>query len=445
LPDKRLLLVEDEPGLQLALSDRLTAEGYAVATAGDGNSAITRATGEPFDVIVLDVMLPGRDGFDVAKTIRQHGVQTPILMLTARTQVVDRVVGLKLGADDYLTKPFETIELLARLEALLRRAPAGPSGMTLERYQFGEITVDVRKAEVTQKGELLDLSAKEFQLLKYFIEHRGATVSREELLHEVWGYSNTPSTRTVDVHVAWLRQKLEPNPRVPQYILTVHGLGYKFAACGLRLAACGLSFFPAYPLGYVGKLYRGQRIKQPLRIVVNDDGGAVNRLDESFRHGLVDEGGERRIEAAHVQQSARFAMQSELRPRHHLEELLKRADAARHGDEAVGELRHHRLARVHRIYDVQLGDAGLRDLSIGKRLRNHADDFSTVAHDRLGNHAHQPDAAPAIDQPDAAAREQCAHGLRHLCICLVAAETRSAKHAQSPHRPIVVDTAAHLF
>jgi two-component system alkaline phosphatase synthesis response regulator PhoP len=230
LPDTRLLLVEDEPGLQLALSDRLTAEGYAVATAGDGNSAITRATGEPFDVIVLDVMLPGRDGFDVAKTIRQHGVQTPILMLTARTQVVDRVVGLKLGADDYLTKPFETIELLARLEALLRRAPAGPSGMTLERYQFGEITVDVRKAEVTQKGELLDLSAKEFQLLKYFIEHRGATVSREELLHEVWGYSNTPSTRTVDVHVAWLRQKLEPNPRVPQYILTVHGLGYKFAA-----------------------------------------------------------------------------------------------------------------------------------------------------------------------------------------------------------------------
>jgi two-component system alkaline phosphatase synthesis response regulator PhoP len=230
LPDKRLLLVEDEPGLQLALSDRLAAEGYAVATAADGHAAIARATGEPFDVIVLDVMLPGRDGFDVAKTIRQQGVQTPILMLTARTQVVDRVVGLKLGADDYLTKPFETIELLARIEALLRRAPAGHSGLSLERYQFGDITVDVRKAEVMQKGELLDLSAKEFQLLKYFIEHRGATLSREELLHEVWGYSNTPSTRTVDVHVAWLRQKLEPNPRVPQYILTVHGLGYKFAA-----------------------------------------------------------------------------------------------------------------------------------------------------------------------------------------------------------------------
>ena len=229
MSDKRLLLVEDEPGLQLALSDRLTAEGYSVETAGDGNLAVTRATGEPFDVIVLDVMLPGRDGFDVAKTIRSLGIQTPILMLTARTQVVDRVVGLKLGADDYLTKPFETIELLARIEALLRRAPSGPSGMTLERYQFGDITVDVRKTEVMQKGQLLDLSAKEFQLLKYFIEHRGATVSRDELLQEVWGYHAMPSTRTVDVHVAWLRQKLEANPRVPQYILTVHGMGYKFA------------------------------------------------------------------------------------------------------------------------------------------------------------------------------------------------------------------------
>jgi two-component system alkaline phosphatase synthesis response regulator PhoP len=229
VPDKRLLLVEDEPGLQLALSDRLSSEGYSVETAGDGNTAVTRATGEPFDVIVLDVMLPGRDGFDVARAIRQHGIQTPILMLTARTQVVDRVVGLKLGADDYLTKPFETIELLARLEALLRRVPSGSSGMSLERYQFGDISVDVRKAEVKQQGEMLDLSAKEFQLLKYFIEHRGATISRDELLHEVWGYNATPSTRTVDVHVAWLRQKLEPNPRVPQYILTVHGMGYKFA------------------------------------------------------------------------------------------------------------------------------------------------------------------------------------------------------------------------
>ena len=227
MPTARVLLVEDEPGLQLALSDRLIAEGYRVETAADGNSAVTRATGEPFDVIILDVMLPGRDGFDVAKTVRQQGVQTPILMLTARGEVVDRVVGLRLGADDYLTKPFEMMELLARLEALLRRAPQS-SVVTLERFQFGDVLVDARKAEVTRNGAVVDLSAKEFHLLRYFIEHRGATVSRDELLTEVWGYHATPSTRTVDVHIAWLRQKLEPNVRSPQYIITVHGLGYKF-------------------------------------------------------------------------------------------------------------------------------------------------------------------------------------------------------------------------
>ncbi|MGQ0737004.1 MAG: response regulator transcription factor [Acidobacteriota bacterium] len=227
MPSARILLVEDEPGLQLALSDRLTAEGYRVETAGDGNTAIERATAEPFDLVLLDVMLPGCDGFDVARTLRQRGVRTPILMLTARAEVVDRVVGLKLGADDYLTKPFEMAELLARIEALLRRAPA-TSGASLERFQFGDVFVDTRKAEVTRDGTLIEVSAKEFHLLRYFIEHRGATISRDELLQEVWGYLSTPSTRTVDVHVAWLRQKLEPNPRVPQYILTVHGLGYKF-------------------------------------------------------------------------------------------------------------------------------------------------------------------------------------------------------------------------
>jgi two-component system alkaline phosphatase synthesis response regulator PhoP len=227
MPTARVLLVEDEPGLQLALTDRLTSEGYRVETAGDGHTAVKRATGEPFDIILLDVMLPGRDGFDVAKTVRQQGVQTPILMLTARSQVVDRVVGLKLGADDYLTKPFEMAELLARMEALLRRAPT-TSGVSLERFQFGNVLVDARKAEVTKDGVLVELSAKEFHLLRYFIEHRGATLSREELLSEVWGYHAMPSTRTVDVHVAWLRQKLEPNPRLPQSILTVHGLGYKF-------------------------------------------------------------------------------------------------------------------------------------------------------------------------------------------------------------------------
>ncbi|MGE5814787.1 MAG: response regulator transcription factor [Acidobacteriota bacterium] len=225
---KRILLVEDEPGLLLTLSDRLTSEGYLVETAQDGEAALARASAEPFDAIVLDVMLPRMNGFDVCREIRQRGVQTPVIMLTARGQVVDRVVGLKLGADDYVTKPFDMAELLARIEARLRRAPVSPSPHA-DSYAFGPVQVDFRRAEVARAGAPVELSAREFQLLKYFIEHRGATLSRDELLNEVWGYNSMPSTRTVDVHVAWLRQKIEPNPRHPQFILTVHGLGYKFA------------------------------------------------------------------------------------------------------------------------------------------------------------------------------------------------------------------------
>jgi two-component system alkaline phosphatase synthesis response regulator PhoP len=225
---RRILLVEDEPGLVLTLTDRLEAEGYHVDAVTDGDAAIARATSEPFDVILLDVMLPRRDGFDVCRTVRQRGVSAPILMLTARGQVVDRVVGLKLGADDYLTKPFEMAELLARVEALLRRAPQA-GGPATEHYRFGDVTIDFRRTEVRKDGRPVDLSALEFKLLRYFVEHRGATLSRDELLNEVWGYDAMPSTRTVDVHVAWLRQKLEPNSKIPQYILTIHGLGYKFA------------------------------------------------------------------------------------------------------------------------------------------------------------------------------------------------------------------------
>jgi len=215
--------------LVMTLTDRLIAEGYDVETATDGETGLARGSAESFALIILDGMLPGRDGFDVCRTIRQRGVQTPILMLTARGQVVDRVVGLKLGADDYLTKPFEMAELLARLEALLRRVPraAVPPG---DSYQFGDVKIDFRKAEVTRAGQALELSAREFKLLRYFIEHRGATLSRDELLNEVWGYNAMPNTRTVDVHVAWLRQKLEAHPRRPQYIHTIHGLGYKFTA-----------------------------------------------------------------------------------------------------------------------------------------------------------------------------------------------------------------------
>jgi two-component system alkaline phosphatase synthesis response regulator PhoP len=223
-----LLLVEDEPGLVLTLSDRLAAEGYDVTTVGDGDAAVEEASRGLYDIILLDVMLPGRDGFEVCRMLRQRGVSSGVVMLTARGQLVDRVVGLKLGADDYLTKPFEMAELLARLEAVLRRAPA-PAASGGERYRFGSVQVDFRSAEVTKNGAAVELSALEFKLLRYFIEHRGATLSRDELLNEVWGYDAMPSTRTVDVHVAWLRQKLEDHPRRPQFILTLHGLGYKFA------------------------------------------------------------------------------------------------------------------------------------------------------------------------------------------------------------------------
>jgi len=224
----RVLLIEDEAGLRLTLSDRLVSEGYSVETASDGETGLASASSGGHDLIVLDVMLPRMNGFDVCREVRQRGVTTPILMLTARGQVVDKVVGLKLGADDYLTKPFETIELMARLEALLRRVPSGaqPGGGV---YRFGGVVVDMRRVEVTRGGEPVELSAREFKLLRYFIEHRGAALSRDALLAEVWGYDEMPLTRTVDVHVAGLRQKIESNPKSPEFVLTVHGLGYKFA------------------------------------------------------------------------------------------------------------------------------------------------------------------------------------------------------------------------
>jgi two-component system alkaline phosphatase synthesis response regulator PhoP len=226
-PARRILLVEDEPGLVLPLTDRLVREGYEVETAGDGETGFSRALEDSFDLVILDVMLPRKNGFDVCRDLRARGVEVPILMLTARGQVVDRVVGLKLGADDYLTKPFEMMELLARVEALLRRSRAtvSPAAGT---YAFGDVRVDFRRAEVIRAGEPVALSGLEFKLLAYFIQHRGAVLSRDELLDKVWGYDATPTTRTVDVHVASLRQKLEANPSRPEHIVTVHRLGYKF-------------------------------------------------------------------------------------------------------------------------------------------------------------------------------------------------------------------------
>jgi len=225
--DARILIVEDEPGLVMTLRDRLRKEGYTVSAARDGNEGLELATHEPFDLILLDLMMPGQNGLVVCQKLREMGSGTPILMLTARRQTKDKVLGFKTGADDYLTKPFQMAELLARIEALLRR-PLEAAGAKSSRYQFGSIRIDLRRMEVTRDGHIIELSAKEFQLLRYFAEHRGAALSRAELLREVWGYDASTSTRTVDVHVAWLRQKLEEDPKNPQFILTVVGLGYKF-------------------------------------------------------------------------------------------------------------------------------------------------------------------------------------------------------------------------
>jgi two-component system alkaline phosphatase synthesis response regulator PhoP len=227
MPDRRILIVEDEESLVLTLRDRLTSEGYAVDVAMNGDAGMETATHTMYDLILLDVALPGRSGFDVCRDLRGRGIQTPIMMLTARGQIIDRVLGLKLGADDYLTKPFDSAELLARIEALLRRSRTiGENGA--DGYAFGNIRVDFRGAAVTREGQPIDLSGLEFKLLRYFVEHRGALVSRDELLDKVWGYEAMPVTRTVDVHVASLRQKLERNAARPEFLVTVHGLGYKF-------------------------------------------------------------------------------------------------------------------------------------------------------------------------------------------------------------------------
>lgn len=226
---RRVLVIEDEPGLVLALTQRLESEGYTVETAEDGEQGLARGTSQPFDMIILDLMLPRKNGFDVCRDLRQRGINTPVIMLTARGQVVDRVLGLKLGADDYLTKPFAMMELLARIEALLRRTmPASASSP--DCFQFGSFSVDFRRTMVTRNNKPVDMSAREFKLLCYMIEHLGATVSRDELLNEVWGYNSLTTTRTVDVHISSLRQKIEEDPRHPKSIVTIHGFGYKFVS-----------------------------------------------------------------------------------------------------------------------------------------------------------------------------------------------------------------------
>ena len=223
--NEHILLVEDEQALRTALEIRLRAEGYVLDTAVDGEEALRKATNIPFDLIVLDVMLPVRNGFDVCRDVRQQGMATPILMLTVRDKLVDKVVGLNLGADDYMTKPFESEELIARIQALLRRVPI-LTGQGV--YEFSSVYVNVPRGEVTRDGKPVDLTRREFQLLCYLMERRGTPVHRRELLRSIWGYDTEMYTRTIDTHVASLRRKLEEDPSRPQLIVTISNVGYKF-------------------------------------------------------------------------------------------------------------------------------------------------------------------------------------------------------------------------
>jgi two-component system, OmpR family, alkaline phosphatase synthesis response regulator PhoP len=223
---ENILLIEDEEALRIALRDRLRGEGYVVDTAVDGEEGLEKATGLPFDLLILDITLPYRNGFDLCREIRQAGLATPVLFLSARHETVDKVVGFKLGGDDYVTKPFEAAELMVRVEALLRRAPVH-SGRGV--HKIGSIQVDIARKQVTRDGKPVYLSGREFQLLRYFMERPGTTISRAELLRSVWGYDAGAFTRTVDVHVFSLRQKLEDDPGRPELIVTVAGVGYKFA------------------------------------------------------------------------------------------------------------------------------------------------------------------------------------------------------------------------
>lgn len=224
---KSVLLVEDDRAISRVLRDRLSGEGYEVETAVDGEEGLEKGSTSAFDVIILDIMLPLRNGLDVCRELRMRGITTPILILTVRNALVDKVVGLKIGADDYMTKPFEAAELLARIDVLLRRVSSRPGR---GQYQFESVCVDLRKAEVTRDAKPVYLTGREFQLLRYFVERAGNIIPREELLSAVWGYDNGTYTRTVDTHVSTLRQKLEQDPHRPSIILTISGVGYRLAS-----------------------------------------------------------------------------------------------------------------------------------------------------------------------------------------------------------------------
>lgn len=222
----KILIVEDDTAMARALQDGLQYEGHSVTIARDGVEGLRLATEAAPDLVLLDLMLPKMGGLDVCKKIRARGSDVPVLMLTARGQEIDKVVGLRSGADDYVTKPFGFMELLARVEALLRRA--GGIAKLATQCRFGDVEVDFVRSEARKAGKPVELSARELRLLQYFVEHRGEILSRERLLDAVWGYGSESLSRTVDVHVGKLRRRIEDRPDDPRHIITVHGMGYKF-------------------------------------------------------------------------------------------------------------------------------------------------------------------------------------------------------------------------
>ncbi len=222
----RILIVDDEPEMVRGLEDNLRFEGYQTIAAADGRRGLALALSEAPDLILLDIMMPGTSGWDLCRELRQKGLDIPVIMLTARGEEVDRVLGLELGADDYVTKPFGLRELLARIRAVLRRP--GPR-QKFEEFAFGDVRVHLRARQAFKGGKEVRLTRKEFELLRYLVEHRGEIVTRDRLLDEVWGYDQFPTTRTVDTHILRLRQKFEDDPEHPAYIVTAHGQGYRFA------------------------------------------------------------------------------------------------------------------------------------------------------------------------------------------------------------------------
>lgn len=223
----RILIVEDEPGILLVIADLLRAESHVVETAIEGQEGLRRATEEKFDLLILDVMLPGLNGFEICHAVRERGFDGAILMLTAKGQVRDRVHGLQTGADDYLVKPFNSDELVARVDALLRRVHKVDLTPVM-KFQFGNVTADFSQMEFFKNGEPVSLAAKEAELLRLLINHRGQILTREQILKHVWSEQQFITERTVDVHIAWLRQKLEDTPESPRHILTIRGEGYRF-------------------------------------------------------------------------------------------------------------------------------------------------------------------------------------------------------------------------